>query len=109
MWNNFDILPFHTSDQEALSGFKDLVAMAIWLGRDPGTVERLRNENTRIADATSQILFSFYRSTSPTECWETLKGALTQLDKGNYSLELGLDELQAEAENQSGTRYLIEA
>ena len=94
---------------DLVTSWEDLVTMVIWLGRDPGTVERLRNENTRIADATSHILFSFYRSASPTECWATLKGALTQLDKGNYSLELGLDELQAEAENQSGTRYLIGA
>ena len=80
--------------------------MVIWLGRDPGIVHRSRNENTRIADATSQILFSFYRSASPTERWATLKAALLQLDKGNYIVELGLDELQAEAANLSGTLHL---
>ena len=76
--------------------------MVIWLGCDPDIVDRLRSDNFRIGDATSEILFSFYRWASPTECWASLKGALTQLDKHNYVVDLGLDELQHEAERQSG-------
>ena len=70
--------------------------MAIWLGRDPAIVDRLRSDNFRIGDATSEILFSFYRSVSPTKRWASLKAALLQLERENDIMELGLDELQAE-------------
>ena len=76
--------------------------MVIWIGRNPEDVQRLRSDNTRIGEATSQILFSFYSSASPIERWSSLKAALAQLDKNNTVTELGLDELQAEAERKSG-------
>ena len=77
--------------------------MAIWLERDPAIVDRLRSDNFGIGHATSKILFSFYRTASPTKRWASLKGALLQLERENDIMELGLDELQAEAEKQSGT------
>ena len=76
--------------------------MVIWIGLDPDIVERLQNETTKIVEATSQILFSFYRSTSPTTCWASLVEALTQLNKYNAVKELGLNELQSKTARQSG-------
>ena len=91
--------------------WEDLVTMVIWIGHNPEDVQRLRSDNTRIGDATSQILFSFYSSASPTERWASLKAAVTQLDKHNAVTELGMDELQAEPERQSGrsTYYRVGA